>query len=340
MPPPDPENASRVLSFTDHLEELRGRLIICVAFFFLTFLISLWFAPAVVEWLIQPLVHVKVPETDRMLVLRVSEDGAVRFAGTTPSDSSLTADQITTASTTAPIAASRLTTETLTGLSADRIRIELPFGHPAIVTGAGGKSSSQLFYLSPMEPLMLLIKGALLSSAAVSIPMTIYQLWLFIAPGLLRRERKVVRGLLFSSLLLFPTGALFAYFVAHVALQFLLSFETQIPGLSANIVATNYVGFIMGLMLIFGLVFEFPLVLLLLARLGVIDSEFLVRKRRVAIVIMAIVAAVGTPSPDPFSMIAMFIPLLALYEGSIWAIRITERAETAAAELKLRQDSL
>jgi sec-independent protein translocase protein TatC len=79
----------------------------------------------------------------------------------------------------------------------------------------------------------------------------------------------------------------------------------------------------------FGLVFEFPLVLLLLSRLGIVNADMLTRQRKMAIVIMAVIAAVATPSPDPFSMMLMLAPLWILYEGSVWTIRLWERRDSA-----------
>lgn len=324
MPAPS-DNPARVLSFTEHLEELRVRLIICIVWFALAFGVSLFFAPRIVGWLIAPLTQLEEPSSDRRIVLRMTEAGEIGYAGVA------TAENLTVS---AP-----LTTDTLAGLAADRFRLELPFGLPPIEAG-GGKPQSRLYYLSPIEPIMLLIKGALLSSLVFSLPMFVYQFWLFTAPGLMRRERKVVKWILSSSLLLFPAGAMFAYLISEICLRFLIAFGDDIPGLTPNIVASKYVGFILGLMLVFGVLFEFPLVLVLLSRLGVIDSAFLVRRRKLAIVIISVVAAVATPSPDPFTMVLMLLPLIGLYEGSIWTIRMLERAGAAEESLALRQKSV
>lgn len=319
-------NPGRVLSFTDHLEELRVRIIICIVWFALCFSACLAFSPQIVSWLISPLTSLEhPPPAGRELVLRLSPDGSLSYAGVMEGEQ-LSAD--------AP-----LTTRTLSGVVRDRFRIEMPYGQPAIIAGGRGSFNS-LVYLSPLDPIMLLIKGALLACMTFVLPMVVYQFWLFIAPGLMRRERKAVKWILGSSLLLFPAGAFFAWLIAGVALKALISFGDLIPGLMPNITAAKGVGLILGLMLAFGFCFEFPLVLVLLARMGVITSEFLVRRRRIAIVIIAVVAAFVTPTPDPFTMILMLLPLLALYEGSIWAIRVLERAEAADKAVALREKSV
>lgn len=323
--PDSQSNPGRVLSFTEHLEELRVRLIICVTWAALCFAASLFFAPYILEWLIAPLTTLEAPVTDREMVLRLRTDGTVVYAGTAGEGQETVAEP--------------LTTTTLSGISRDRLRLELPFNLPPVRAG-GGHTMSKLVYLSPIEPVMLFIKGALLSTAVFAIPMAVYQFWLFLAPGLLRRERKAVKWTLGSAMFLFPAGALFAYFISSICLKFLMAVGAQIPGLVPNITAGKYIGFILGMMLASGVMFEAPVVLVLLSRLGIIDSEFLAKRRKLAVVILSITAAIATPSPDPFSMILAMMPLLALYEISIWAIRALERAAAADKAMFAGQKSV
>lgn len=302
MPPTRDSNPSRVLSFTDHLQELRVRIIICLVAFSLSFVGGFLLAPRVVEVLVQPLITVAPPPQKQSILVRFQPDGSIKWEA--PRDM-------------------RQTTSPVGLFTSDHLSLLLPNGERIDV---GKKPKSHLIYLSPLEPFFLWIQGALLVSAVVSIPMIVYQLWLFISPGLVRRERRVIRPLLFASILLFPLGASFAYVLSYVALPMLLSFGDAIAGLEANLAATRSVSFVITMMLVSGLLFEFPLVLVLLARLGIVKSHFLVQKRRVAIVLLSIVAAVATPSPDPFTMLLLFAPLVALYEGSVWAIRAMEKA--------------
>ncbi|MCX7717588.1 MAG: twin-arginine translocase subunit TatC [Candidatus Sumerlaeaceae bacterium] len=300
-------NPRRVLSFTEHLEELRMRIIICCVVLVLSFLLGLYFSPTALAFLMRPLSNLPVAPSETTLALRLEPDGALRL----DPQAEKSGDAASTAVATLAQPASRLVITDHAGRPLAQI---------------GPRDASHLFFLSPVEPFVLILKGALLVSAVVTVPVTVYQLWLFIAPGLLVRERRIVRPIIAASMALFPSGAIFAYFVSSVALKVLLSFGQQIPGLEPSLVASKYLSFILTLMLVFGVVFEFPLVLLMLSRFGVIDAAFLSDKRRYAIVVMSIVAAVATPTPDPFTMLAMLLPLLALYEVSILLVRALEKA--------------
>lgn len=297
-------NPKRVLSFTEHLEELRVRLIICITFFVVVFFAGFFVANHVIGFLIRPLASIAETPGVAMLTLQLSPDGTLRLAGVTEGATTQTLEQVA-------------------GVAHDRIAIKLPNGREVLV---GQRTRSSLHFLSPIEPFFLLVKGALLISSILAIPLFVYQMYLFIAPGLTRRERRVVKPILVSSMFLFPLGAAFAYWISHLALKVLIGFSDQIPGLQPNIVASAYLGFIMKLMLVMGVVFEFPLVLVLLSRIGIIDSHFLVKRRKYAILIISVLAAIFTP-PDPLSMLVSIVPLIVLYELSIWAIRAMEKAE-------------
>lgn len=307
-------NPSRVLSFTDHLQELRIRIIICLVFFVISLAGGFFIAPRVIEILILPLVSLP-QEPKPVLELALNENGSVGWS-LVDAMGQPQLDPVTTVS--------------VAQVSPEHIRIKRPFGLPPIDIGKGRQSS--LYFLSPLEPFFLWLQAALLVSAIFTIPMAIYQFWLFVSPGLLRQERRVITPLLFSSLLLFPLGAGFAYVMLRITLKVLLSFGDVISGLEPNIVATQYMGFAMGMMIIFGVIFEFPLVLVLLSRLGIVSSQMLVAKRKYAIVVITVLSAAVTPSPDPLTMILMLIPMLGLYEASIWSIRMMEPRGNSPAE--------
>ncbi len=305
----DHRNPKRVLTFTDHLQELRVRIVIVLVAFVVCFCSGVYFSGNMLAWLIAPLTHLRDTAHPNTLVVRADASGSL--AVVSPDLRTLTASTSATA--------------LMESLATDRLIVELPGGKRVTV---GARSKTDLFYLSPVEPFFLLLKGGALIAAVVVVPLSIYQLWLFVAPGLKRRERKVVRPVLVSSLLLFPLGASFAYFVSHFALQALLAFGDKVAGLQPNIVASEYLGFILTLMLVFGLIFEFPLVLVLLNRIGFVTSAQLVTNRRYALLIISVLAALVTP-PDPFSMLAGILPLFLLYEVSIWVIRFFEKADRA-----------
>ncbi|MGC8840628.1 MAG: twin-arginine translocase subunit TatC [Candidatus Sumerlaeaceae bacterium] len=298
------EEGGRVLSFTEHLEELRRRIIVTLVFFAACFVGGFFVAPHVITILIAPLTHIEAPVHDEATIqLQVDADGRLRAS---------------------PNFLDAISSGAQTGKQVSVQSLALKAGDKTFVFSGSTKTPSSLFFLSPIEPFSLLVKGALFVAALLAIPMAVYQLWLFVAPGLLPRERRIVRPILIGALVLFPLGASFAYAVSHVMLKLLLGFGDYIPGLQPNIVASHYLSFILTLMLGFGLVFEFPLLLLLLARLGLISSRMLAERRKYAIVVIAFVAAAVTPTPDALNMLIMMAPLIILYEVSIWAIRLIE----------------
>lgn len=160
--------------------------------------------------------------------------------------------------------------------------------------------------------------GGLLLSAPVIIAAACW----FIFPGLTRRERRAVLGGLGLAASLFAAGVAMGYFVAlRPALQVMLWFNTWMGIGIEYFTVTSYAGFVLKLLLSFGLTFELPVVLLVLGRLGLVTSTQLREKRRHAIVIILILAAIITPTQDPFSQLMLAIPLILLYEGCIWMIR-------------------
>jgi sec-independent protein translocase protein TatC len=308
-PEPVPEEA-KVLSFTEHLEELRWRILITLGFFAVCFLASFFVAPKVIEVLIAPLTRIERLRAENTLSLDVRPDRVLVLGQNRDQSLSSTLANLGTAGR----------------IDALSVRVD---GHEVVVP-LGSKSQTSLFFLSPIEPFVLLVKGALLLSVFLTIPLGLQQLWLFVAPGLLQNERRIIRPILLASLVLFAFGVAFAYGISHAMLRILLGFSDYIPGLQPNIVASEYLSFMLTLMLGFGLVFEFPLVLILLSRLGIITSRFLVERRKYAILVIAVASAAITPTPDAFNMLLMMAPLLILYELSIWIIRLLEKRSAAA----------
>ena len=294
----------------EHLSELRRRVAIAACIFTLATLVGLWIAPGLLGVMMKPLQSVPTPPIkEPILVLKAAADG------------SLTA----TLNNGAP-----LTSESLALLSTDSIMLEVPGAPSPVTLGRAARPINNLYFLSPAEPFMLLMKASLLFGCLAGIPALIWQGWLFAAPGLRRNERNLIKPALIWSLLLFPLGAGFAWAIIGFALNILINFGTQIPGLQPNLAAAQYVGFVLTLMIVFGIVFEFPLVMVLLGYLGLVKSSMLVKRRRECIVVLAIVAGALTP-PDPVTMIAMLIPLLLLFELSIILMRTMERKREKAA---------
>jgi len=197
---------------------------------------------------------------------------------------------------------------------------------------AGTDAPIELIYTAPQEFFFTEVKLALFGAIFIAFPVIAAQLYMFVAPGLYRSERKAFLPFLIATPILFLMGAALVYFVAMpLAMRFFLSMqqtgEVQIT-LTAKV--SEYLSLIMTLILGFGICFQMPVLLTLLARVGLITSDQLKRYRRHAIVVVFILAAVLTP-PDPISQIALALPALGLYELSILAVKFAEKQRAASA---------
>jgi len=181
----------------------------------------------------------------------------------------------------------------------------------------------KIHYFKVTEAFTTRIKLSLVGGAAAASPIVFYQAWRFVLPGLYQREAKVVIPIVFASTLFFLIGLVFCY---YIMLPYGLGFfYDQAPeGTEATLMMSDYLGFILSLLLAFGAVFQLPVISFFLGRIGVLSSKFLAKGRRYAAVIIAIVAAVITP-PDFISQLAIGIPLYILYEISIIIVRLTGR---------------
>lgn len=172
------------------------------------------------------------------------------------------------------------------------------------------------FYINtPLQGFTTRLNVAAYGGLVLALPIILYELWKFVTPGLKANERRYALPFTASSVLLFAAGGAVAYFIYAKALQFLIgSSGTHIHEIFSP---SSYLSLLGALMLIFGIAFEFPVVLVALELAGAITSSGLRKFRRWAILLVVIFAAVITPSSDPFSMMALAIPLVVFYEGSI-----------------------
>jgi sec-independent protein translocase protein TatC len=183
---------------------------------------------------------------------------------------------------------------------------------------------------SVISPFMVPLKVLLMAAFLVALPVVLYQLWAFIAPGLYSHERKLVLPLVISSTILFYTGVAFCYFfVFGRVFAFIQSFAPASITASPDIEA--YLGFVLSMFLAFGLAFEVPVVVVVLARMGIFSIAKLKEFRGYFVVLAFIIAAIVTP-PDVVSQLALAIPMIGLYEIGIWAAQIFIRHTQAPVD--------
>jgi len=200
-----------------------------------------------------------------------------------------------------------------------------------LLTDMGRRYDYVYVYIAPQELFLVYMNVALVGAVVVCFPVLAYQVYAFCSPGLSGKERGYISGALIAGGLCFLVGVAFAYFIS---LPFMLRFLIQFTGevdVSASISIQQYVSFLLTVFVIFGLVFELPVVSVLLTGLGLVKAEWLVKGRKVMIVIIFVLAAIITP-PDIVSQIMVAIPMLALYEISIALSRVVGRARKSAAE--------
>lgn len=198
--------------------------------------------------------------------------------------------------------------------------------------------SAKLIYTAPHEAFFTYLKVSFIAGLGLAVPVILFQFWRFIAPGLYESEKRYLVPVVFFSSFFFLGGALFGYFIVFpVGFQFFTSFATDY--ITPMVSTKEFLTFATRLLLAFGFVFELPIFSFFLGKLGLIHADFLRRQRRVAIVVIFTVAAILTPGPDVFSQVLMAIPLLVLYELSIWIVHFTAKKESALEPMEQSQAS-
>jgi sec-independent protein translocase protein TatC len=186
--------------------------------------------------------------------------------------------------------------------------------------------SDKLVYLNPTEPFNLYLKIAALAGLFVTSPFVLYQVWMFISPGLYRHEKRYVVPFMVSTIALFLSGGFFGYKVVYPqALAFLIHFGRQFQPM---ITISEYTSLFLSIILGMGLIFEMPILIFFLALMGMITARFMWKNFRYAILLIFIIAAIVTPTPDILSMCIFAAPMVALYAISIgiaWAVHPKQR---------------
>ena len=191
----------------------------------------------------------------------------------------------------------------------------------------------RLIFTALHEAFLTYLKVAFFAAIFISSPVFLSQIWKFIAPGLYKNEKKALLPYLIATPTLFILGGCLVYYlIMPLAIKFFLSFESLAePGTIAiqlEAKVNEYLSLIMRLIFAFGISFQLPIILSLLARIGVVDSEYLRLRRKYVVVIIFAIAAILTP-PDPITQIGLALPLLLLYEISIFTVKFIEKKEDA-----------
>ena len=186
--------------------------------------------------------------------------------------------------------------------------------------------AEKLVYLNPVEPFNLYLKIAMLAGLFLTSPFVLYQVWMFISPGLYRNEKRYVLPFMVSTITLFTLGGYFGYRIAYPrALNFFVDFNGQFQPM---ITVGEYTSLFLSIVLGMGLIFEMPILVFFLAFLGIMTPSFMIKNFRYAILVIFILAAIVTPTPDIVNMCVFAAPMLALYALSIgvaWLVHPDQR---------------
>jgi sec-independent protein translocase protein TatC len=216
--------------------------------------------------------------------------------------------------------------ETLFGILVSPLHSTLKFSlhNPYISIVPGKNPDLELVFLAPAEAIWMHIKIAFISAFIISSPIIFFEIWRFVAPGLLEQEKKYALPFVFTTTFLFLVGALFCYMIIlPFAMNFLLTYKTE--NLKPMLSVGKYVDFCLKFILAFGAIFELPVVTVFLTRMGIVTPDFLAKNRKYAVLIAFVLAAVLTPTPDAFNQSLMAVPMILLYEVGIWASKLLDR---------------
>jgi sec-independent protein translocase protein TatC len=201
-----------------------------------------------------------------------------------------------------------------------------------------GTNDCSLIYHGVLEGFTTRLKVAVISGAVFTGPLWLYQIWAFVTPGLRKNERKYTLIFMAASTVLFAGGVTLAYVVLSKGLRILL--EQAGGGTQALLTVGDYISFVVLMLVIFGAAFEIPLLVVMANFAGVLTAKMLKKSRRVAIFLIFLFAAVATPTADPFTMCAMAIPIVVLYEIAIRIAVVHDRRKARRIEEERAQDHL
>ena len=204
-----------------------------------------------------------------------------------------------------------------------------------------GSKTCELYYHGVLDGFTSRLKISVIAGAVFTGPFWLYQIWAFITPGLRKKERRYTIGFIIASTILFIAGMTLAFVVLYKGISVVLSISGN--GTQAFLTVNDYVSFVTLMLVVFGAAFELPLIVVMANLAGVLPGKVLKKTQRIAIFLIFLFAAVATPTTDPFTMCAMAIPMVVLYEGAVlYAIRHDKRKArrkaAARAEVQIDDD--
>jgi sec-independent protein translocase protein TatC len=315
------------LSLVEHLDELRTRLILCLAAFILTFSLCYWQNDRILSWINQPLEHAhRVDCTKTQIKDPLERSSCYDAAQKRYFDASAPAlDRA--AGLLGQVARSPGVAAGVRSQAGPTARALQGAAEAARAASAASPkiTGRQPVTLGVTEPFVTTVTVAAYAALLLALPFILWQAYAFVLPAFNREERRVALPLMALVPALFVAGVAFAYFLALPrAVDFLQNFNDN--AFDILLQAKDYYRFSVLLMAVMGVLFQIPVGVLLVVRLGVLTTRQLRSSRGYAIVLFAIVAAVVTPTPDPFTMLIAMAPLVVLYELSIWLARAFEPA--------------
>jgi sec-independent protein translocase protein TatC len=328
------EQSMVTMSFGEHIEELRVRLILALIGLFVGMLV-VFIPPLDIGWRVMKKMEepakVALDEFYRLEYQTKTEKAAQEKALSPRIDVTVEADAfVSELRKIAP----KLELPDAESLKGTKVNLPMQFFEAGVINmnqRTTVQIDQSLVSLAPLETLTIFFMVCMVTGLVLSSPWVFYQIWAFIAAGLYRHERNYVKKYLPFSLGLFLAGVFLCFlFVLPITLKFLLQFNVWL-GVAPTLRLSDWMGFATILPLVFGIAFQTPLVMVFLERISVFTADDYRSKRKFAILIITITAAVITPGQDPFSMILLAIPMILLYELGILMI-VSGRKKSIARE--------
>jgi sec-independent protein translocase protein TatC len=330
------EESMVAMSFGDHIEELRTRLIL--ALFGLMVGVIITFVPPL-NLGKRVITQMQGPATEALSKFyaersRIRAEAAKKQAALTPTmDAVIAADQFLAA---LKSVAPKLELPDPSSVKEKTVTLPLRIDESSMITTVtqSAEKRDAIITLGPLEAMTIYFMACVVTGLVIASPWVFFQGWAFVAAGLYRHERHYVKKFLPMSLGLFLTGVLLCFFgVLPVTLSFLLEFNVWL-GIEPSLRLTEWMSFATLLPLVFGICFQTPLIMLFLERIGVFTVDDYKKKRKIAILIIVIAGAVLTPGQDPFSQCLLAGPMIILYELGILLVgRQTPRSKRVTAEV-------